>query len=87
VQTDRRVDSDVLVVILAGGRGQRLGALTAGLAKPAVPFGGEHRIIDFALSNCVNSGLRRIAVLTQYQSHALIAHLQQAWGFLQRGLD
>jgi glucose-1-phosphate adenylyltransferase len=87
VEVTRSADSDVLVVILAGGRGLRLGGLTARVAKPAVPFGGQYRIIDFALSNCVNSGLRRIAVLTQYQAHALIVHLQSAWGFLHRNLD
>ena len=72
-----------LVLILAGGEGSRLKNLTAWRAKPAVPFGGKYRIIDFALSNCVNSGLRRIGVLTQYKSHSLIRHLQRAWSFMR----
>ncbi len=72
-----------LVLILAGGSGSRLKGLTKWRAKPAVPFGGKYRIIDFALSNCVNSGLRRIGVLTQYKSHSLIRHLQRAWGFMR----
>ena len=83
----RLQDLNVLALVLAGGRGSRLGALTRRVAKPAVPFGAQYRIIDFTLSNCINSGIRRIAVLTQYQAHALIVHLQQAWGFLHRGLD
>ncbi len=72
-----------LVLVLAGGSGSRLKGLTKWRAKPAVPFGGKYRIIDFALSNCVNSGLRRIGVLTQYKSHSLIRHLQRAWGFMR----
>ena len=72
-----------LVLILAGGEGSRLKGLTKWRAKPAVPFGGKYRIIDFALSNCINSGLRRVGVLTQYKSHSLIRHLQRAWGFLR----
>ena len=72
-----------LVLILAGGAGSRLKDLTKWRAKPAVPFGGKYRIIDFALSNCVNSGLRRIGVLTQYKAHSLIRHLQRAWGFMR----
>ena len=71
-----------LAVVLAGGRGSRLGALTEGRAKPAVPFGGKFRIIDFALSNCLNSGIRRIGIATQYQSHGLIHHVQRGWSFL-----
>ncbi len=69
-------------VVLAGGRGTRLGPLTEWRAKPAVPFGGKFRIIDFALSNCLNSGIRRIGVATQYQSHGLINHVQKGWSFL-----
>jgi len=69
-----------LVLVLAGGEVSRLKNLTKWRAKPAVPFGGKYRIIDFALSNCVNSGLRRIGVLTQYKSHSLIRHIQQGWG-------
>jgi glucose-1-phosphate adenylyltransferase len=72
-----------LVLVLAGGVGSRLKNLTKWRAKPAVPFGGKYRIIDFALSNCVNSGLRRIGVLTQYKSHSLIRHLQRAWSFMR----
>ncbi len=74
---------ETLVLILAGGEGSRLRHLTKWRAKPAVPFGGKYRIIDFALSNCVNSGLRRIGVLTQYKSHSLIRHLQRAWSFMR----
>ncbi len=72
-----------LVLILAGGEGSRLRQLTKWRAKPAVPFGGKYRIIDFALSNCINSGLRKVGVLTQYRSHSLIRHLQRGWGFLR----
>ena len=69
-------------IVLAGGRGARLGPLTEWRAKPAVPFGGKFRIIDFSLSNCLNSGIRRIGIATQYQSHSLIHHLQRGWSFL-----
>jgi len=69
-------------MVLAGGRGSRLAALTDWRAKPAVPFGGKFRIIDFTLSNCVNSGVRRIGVATQYKSQSLIRHLHLAWSFL-----
>lgn len=72
-----------LVLVLAGGEGSRLHDLTRWRAKPAVPFGGKFRIIDFALSNCINSGMRRIGVLTQYRAHSLIRHLQRAWSFLR----
>lgn len=72
-----------LVLVLAGGEGQRLKDLTRWRAKPAVPFGGKYRIIDFALSNCVNSGLRKIGVLTQYKSHSLLRHLQRGWSFMR----
>jgi len=71
-----------LAIVLAGGRGTRLGPLTEDRAKPAVPFGGKFRIIDFALSNCLNSGIRRIGIATQYQSHGLIHHVQRGWSFL-----
>lgn len=74
---------DTMALVLAGGRGSRLGGLTLERAKPATPFGGNMRIIDFPLSNCVNSGIRRIGVLTQYKAHSLIRHLQQGWGFLR----
>ena len=69
-------------IVLAGGRGSRLKELTDWRCKPAVPFGGKYRIIDFTLSNCVNSGVRRIGVATQYKSHSLIRHLQRGWSFL-----
>ncbi len=69
-------------MILAGGRGSRLYQLTDWRAKPAVPFGGKFRIIDFVLSNCVNSGIRRIGVATQYKSHSLSRHIQHGWSFL-----
>lgn len=68
-----------MAMILAGGRGSRLYDLTQWRAKPAVPFGGKYRIIDFALSNCLNSNIRRISVLTQYKAHYLIKHIQQGW--------
>jgi glucose-1-phosphate adenylyltransferase len=71
-----------VALVLAGGRGTRLGPLTEWRAKPAVPFGGKFRIIDFSLSNCLNSGIRRIGIATQYQSHGLISHLQRGWSFL-----
>jgi glucose-1-phosphate adenylyltransferase len=74
---------DTVALILAGGRGSRLKALTLTRAKPATPFGGKYRIIDFPLSNCVNSGIRRIAVLTQYKAHDLIVHLHRAWGYFR----
>ncbi|MDF1481182.1 glucose-1-phosphate adenylyltransferase [Extensimonas sp. H3M7-6] len=72
-----------IALVLAGGRGSRLQALTDRRAKPAVYFGGKFRIIDFALSNCLNSGVRRIGVLTQYKSHSLLRHLQRGWSFLR----
>lgn len=74
-------------VILAGGRGTRLKQLTDWRAKPAVPFGGKHRIIDFTLSNCVNSGVRRIGVVTQYKAHSLIQHVRRGWSFLDADLQ
>ena len=66
-------------IVLAGGEGKRLMPLTADRAKPAVPFGGGYRLIDFALSNLINSGLRQIVVLTQYKSHSLDRHVSQTW--------
>jgi glucose-1-phosphate adenylyltransferase len=77
----------VVALVLAGGRGARLEPLTRDRAKPAVPFGGIYRIIDFALSNCINSGLRRILVLTQYKAASLDRHLGLGWRFLCRELD
>jgi glucose-1-phosphate adenylyltransferase len=78
-----RLTHRTLALVLAGGRGSRLGELTAWRTKPAVPFGGSFRIIDFTLSNCINSGIRRIGVLTQYKAHSLIRHVQRGWGFLR----
>jgi len=78
-----RLTRDTLALILAGGRGTRLKRLTYWRTKPAVPFGGKFRIIDFPLSNCVNSGIRRIGVVTQYKAHSLILHIQQGWGHLR----
>ena len=76
-----------VAIVLAGGRGTRLGPLTDWRAKPAVPFGGKFRIIDFALSNCVNSGIRRIAICTQYKAQSLIRHVQRGWSFLDGRLN
>ena len=78
-----RLTRDTLALILAGGRGTRLKQLTMWRAKPATPFGGKFRIIDFPLSNCMNSAIRRMCVLTQYQAHSLILHVQKGWGFLR----
>ncbi|MBS0453387.1 MAG: glucose-1-phosphate adenylyltransferase [Proteobacteria bacterium] len=76
-----------IALVLAGGRGSRLKQLTDKRAKPAVYFGGKFRIIDFALSNCLNSGIRRMAVVTQYKSHSLMRHLQRGWSFLRAELN
>jgi len=78
-----RLTRQTLALVLAGGRGSRLHSLTEWRAKPAVPFGGKFRIIDFPLSNCLNSGIRQIGVLTQYKADSLIRHIQQGWGFLR----
>ena len=78
---------NVLTLILAGGKGTRLEPLTRDRAKPAVPFGGLYRIIDFPLSNCLNSDLRRILVLTQYKARSLDRHIATGWGYLSRELD
>ena len=78
-----RLTRDTLALILAGGRGTRLKQLTLWRTKPATPFGGKYRIIDFPLSNCINSGIRRVCVLTQYKAHSLIKHIQRGWGFLR----
>lgn len=77
-----RITKNTYALVLAGGRGSRLHQLTDWRAKPAVPFGGKFRIIDFVLSNCVNSGVRNIGVATQYKSHSLIQHIQRGWSFL-----
>ena len=76
------IPHNTLALVLAGGRGSRLHQLTDWRAKPAVPFGGKFRIIDFPLSNCVNSGVRRIGVVTQYKAQSLIRHIQHGWSFL-----
>ena len=91
-QQDRHMQPHMLVrrtiaLVLAGGRGSRLKQLTDRRAKPAVYFGGKFRIVDFALSNCVNSGIRRIGVITQYKSHSLLRHLQRGWSFLRAELN
>tara|TARA_R110001599_G_C12275834_1_gene662343 strand:+ start:14862 stop:16130 length:1269 start_codon:yes stop_codon:yes gene_type:complete len=78
-----RLTRDTLALVMAGGRGSRLQELTQWRAKPAVPFGGKFRIIDFPLSNCVNSGIRKVGILTQYKSHSLIKHIQRGWGFMR----
>ncbi|MCX8958843.1 glucose-1-phosphate adenylyltransferase [Erwinia psidii] len=83
----RQLPTQTVALILAGGRGTRLKDLTAKRAKPAVHFGGKFRIIDFALSNCLNSGIRRIAVITQYQSHTLVQHIQRGWSFLNEEMN
>jgi glucose-1-phosphate adenylyltransferase len=80
---DEPLARSALAFVLAGGRGSRLMELTSRRAKPAVYFGGKSRIIDFALSNAVNSGIRRIAVATQYKAHSLIRHLQMGWNFFR----
>ncbi len=76
-----------VALVLAGGRGSRLKDLTDNRAKPSVYFGGKFRIIDFALSNCLNSGIRRIGVITQYKSHSLLRHLQRGWAFLKNEMN
>jgi glucose-1-phosphate adenylyltransferase len=76
-----------VALVLAGGRGSRLKNLTDSRAKPAVYFGGKFRIVDFALSNCMNSGIRRIGVITQYKSHSLLRHLQRGWAFLKTEMN
>jgi glucose-1-phosphate adenylyltransferase len=78
-----RLTRSTMAVIMAGGRGTRLGELTLKRAKPATPFGGKFRIIDFPLSNCVNSGIRQVYVLTQYKAHSLIQHVHRGWGYLR----
>ncbi len=83
MENARDVAKQTMALVLAGGRGSRLKMLTDNRAKPAVYFGGKYRIIDFALSNCVNSGIMRIGVVTQYKSHSLLRHLQSGWSFLR----
>jgi glucose-1-phosphate adenylyltransferase len=78
---------NTVAIVLAGGRGSRLRQLTDWRAKPAVAFGGKFRIVDFTLSNCINSGIRRIDICTQYKSHSLIRHVQRGWSFLDGRFD
>lgn len=78
-----KITRNTLALIMAGGRGSRLKHLTAWRAKPAVPFGGKFRIIDFPLSNCINSGIRKVGILTQYKAHSLLGHVQKGWNFLR----
>jgi glucose-1-phosphate adenylyltransferase len=78
-----RLTGGTLAVIMAGGRGERLRDLTLSRCKPATPFGGKFRIIDFVLSNCVNSGIRQVSILTQYKAQSLIQHVQHGWGYLR----
>ncbi|MBX5461875.1 MAG: glucose-1-phosphate adenylyltransferase [Steroidobacteraceae bacterium] len=78
-----RLTGGTLAVIMAGGRGERLKALTEHRCKPATPFGGKFRIVDFVLSNCVNSGIRQISILTQYKAQSLIQHVQRGWSYLR----
>jgi glucose-1-phosphate adenylyltransferase len=80
-----RLTRQTVALILAGGQGSRLYELTAWRAKPALHFGGKYRLIDFPLSNCINSGIRRIGVLTQYKAHSLIRHLVHGWSWFQAG--
>ncbi|MBF0268468.1 MAG: glucose-1-phosphate adenylyltransferase [Alphaproteobacteria bacterium] len=82
-----RLVNNTMALVLAGGRGSRLKNLTDWRAKPAVPFAGKFRIIDFTLSNCINSGIRRVAVLTQYKAHSLIQHVQRGWDFLRAEIN
>src|SRR5262250_1380582 len=77
---------NMFTMVLAGGKGERLQPLTEHRAKPAVPFGGKYRIIDFTLSNCLNSGLRKVAVLIQYKSHSLDRHIRAGWDILNKEL-
>ena len=86
-QSTRQLTRKTMALVLAGGRGSRLHQLTDLRAKPAVYFGGKFRIIDFALSNCLNSGIRKIGVVTQYKSHSLLRHLQRGWSFLRPELN
>lgn len=78
-----RLTQSTLAIVMAGGRGERLKHLTNNRCKPATQFGGKFRIVDFVLSNCVNSGIRRVSVLTQYKAHSLIRHIQRGWSFLR----
>jgi len=81
-----RLTKDTFALVLAGGRGSRLKELTSWRTNPALYFGGKYRIIDFPLSNCINSGIRRVGVLTQYKAHSLVRHLMAGWGHFRREL-
>src|SRR5204862_8166134 len=83
---ESELSRDTFALVLAGGNGTRLGELTRWQCKPAVPFAGHYRNIDFTLSNCVNSGVRRIGVLTQYKAQTLISHIAAGWSFLPKPL-
>jgi glucose-1-phosphate adenylyltransferase len=83
IDTRDHLTRRAMALVLAGGRGSRLGPLTDNRSKPAVYFGGKFRIVDFALSNCINSNLRRIGVVTQYKSHSLLRHIQRGWGAMR----
>lgn len=82
-----RLTKDTLALILAGGRGSRLHELTNWRAKPALYFGGKYRLIDFPLSNCINSGIRRVGILTQYKSHSLVRHVMHGWSHFKKELN
>lgn len=82
-QQGRRLTNNAMAFVLAGGRGSRLQELTDRRAKPAVHFGGKARIIDFPLSNAYNSGIRKMAIATQYKAHSLIRHIQRGWNFFR----
>ncbi len=85
--TRQRLPTKCFAMVLAGGRGSRLKQLTERRAKPAVYFGGKFRIVDFALSNCLNSGIRKIGMATQYKSHSLLRHIQRGWSFMKSELN
>ncbi len=85
--TRQKLPKNCFAIVLAGGRGSRLKQLTDRRAKPAVYFGGKFRIVDFALSNCLNSGVRRIGLATQYKSHSLLRHIQRGWSFMKSELN
>jgi glucose-1-phosphate adenylyltransferase len=87
VRFSAHIAKSTVALVLAGGRGSRLKQLTDWRAKPSVAFGGKFRIIDFTLSNCLNSGIRRIDIATQYKSHSLIRHIQKGWSFLDSRFD
>jgi glucose-1-phosphate adenylyltransferase len=82
-----RIIRETLAIIMAGGRGTRLHQLTAKRSKPAVPFAGKYRIIDFTLSNCINSGIHKMCILTQYRAHSLFRHIERGWSFCREEFD